>query len=224
MSQLAQSRDSKYRDREGHPILWRRWAPQSAAQGPHTIGMDWCMAPQVQLCTCRGLLPRPATSCHVLPLPSSPPPTLPLRRTPWWPCSVAWPQLQWCTDAPELGMCLALCCGIAPVCSSTGFQWDPSPKQPRSAPRASRRHPPQAPQHSPLLPAATGTACSWAHRARMPRNKMMVVFMLANATGMDGQCGSAGFISVWGRGGALHTTFVCQNTHCCCVSQLCPRQ
>lgn len=43
----------------------------------------------------------------------------------------------------------------------------------------------------------------------------MVIFMLVNATGMDGQCGSAGFISVWGRGGALHTTFMCQNTHCC---------
>lgn len=77
VSQLAQSRDSKYRDREGHPILWRRWAPQSAAQGPHIMGMDWCMAPQVQLCTCQGLLPHPATSCHVLPLPSSPPPHCP---------------------------------------------------------------------------------------------------------------------------------------------------
>lgn len=30
---------------------------------------------------------------------------------------------------------------------------------------------------------------------------MMVIFMLVNATGMDGQCGSAGFISVWGQGG-----------------------
>lgn len=46
----------------------------------------------------------------------------------------------------------------------------------------------------------------------------MVVFMLVNATGMDGQRGLAGFISVWVWGGAMRKTFVCQNIHCCCVS------
>lgn len=48
---------------------------------------------------------------------------------------------------------------------------------------------PKPPPHSPLCAssrAAAGAACSWAHRARMPRSKMMVVFMLVNATGMDG--------------------------------------
>lgn len=52
----------------------------------------------------------------------------------------------------------------------------------------------------------------------------MVVFMLVNAKGVDEECRLAGFISVWSWGGAMHTTFMCQNTHCCCVSQLCPRQ
>lgn len=58
----------------------------------------------------------------------------------------------------------------------------------------------------------------------MPRSRKMVVFMLVNAKGMDEECRLAGFISVWSWGGAMHTIFVCQNTHCCCVSQLCPRQ
>lgn len=74
----SQSRDSKYRDTEGHPILWRHWAPQLAAQGPHTMGTDWYTAPQVQLCTSWGLLPH----CHVLPLLSPPLPTVPLQHRP----------------------------------------------------------------------------------------------------------------------------------------------
>lgn len=135
VSQLAQSRDSKYRDREGHPILWRRWAPQSAAQGPHIMGMDWCMAPQVQLCTCRGLLPHPATSCHVLPLPSSPPPN----------------------TAPAVHTSVALLCGMAAAsvvhrcsrawdvpgsvlwdCSYLLVHWVPVGPQPQTAPQCSK--------------------------------------------------------------------------------------
>lgn len=58
----------------------------------------------------------------------------------------------------------------------------------------------------------------------MPRSKMMVVFMLVKAKGMDEESSLAGFIFVWGWGGAMHIIFVCQNTLCCCMSQLCPRQ
>lgn len=52
----------------------------------------------------------------------------------------------------------------------------------------------------------------------------MVVFMLVNATGIGWAVWVGGVYICVGLGRGMHTTFVFQNTHCCCVSQLCLRQ